>query len=335
MIDSKSLEKRFGIDVILQNLSPEEKYLCINKNILNDSSVEKINHIKDSIFADTKSLLNFMSNTLGVDINLCSTKLPICINELFRLLSEYNMINPYFDPENIDTWCEQSDNFFNLCKNCLEENDMLNPLNVMLNEASTVSDERIKENIFNDLDDNSILLLYGLLTGSYPSYNNGMRQTVYNDIKNNREKSRIGDIILHSLKENETEDFGSVINRYGTDTCKMAQMNGTVIIDELGVIKSISKIGDNKYCVDVLNEDNKTLSTEDVEKINLANSITEYKEALAENPSLTPDKYVFECFDAMKEYPEHYKKLMDKFVNRFPELAQKIEKNFGTDFLNK
>lgn len=335
MIDSKSLEKRFSIDVILQNLSPEERYLCKNKSILNDSSVEKICHINNSIFDTSNDLLKFVSETLGIDINLCNDNLSSCINKLLLEFHDYcTVINPYFNTSNIETWCEEAENLFLRCRNILDECCMLTDGVLVLNEASTVSDERIRENIYNDLDDNSILLLYGLLTNNYSSpYSSDMRNTVFNDIKNNRERSRIGSIILHSLKENNSENFSSIVNNYGLDNCKMAQSNGTVLIDELGTIKSISKVGDNKYVVSTLNESENKLSDEDKEKINLANSLTEYSDALKENPKLSPDKYVIECFDVLREYPEDYKKLMDKFVNRFPELAEKIKKLFGTDFL--
>lgn len=340
MIDSKFLEKRFGIDVILQNLSPEEKYLCTSKNILNDSSISKIDHITNSIFSDSKSLLKFVAEVLDIDVVLDSEHLPSAINDILKVFNEYSIINPYFDINDIETWCDESENIFLQCKNILDNYGLTVQASTVLNEASTVSDDRIKENIYNELDDNSILLLYGLLTNNFNTgYTTEMRHTVFNDIKNNREKSRIGDIILHSLKENNSSNVGSVIGNYGIDVCKKVQTNGTVLLNEFGSIKSISKIGDNKYVVCSLNESTSQLSSEDNEKILLVGTLSDFQNELESHPDTTPDAYVMQHFDDLHSNigimgNSQIKDFFGELSKKSPELAEKIQKEYGSDFMN-
>lgn len=333
MIDSKFLQKRFGIDVILQNLSPEERYVCTNKNILNDSSLSKIDHIQNSVFDDSNDILGFVSEVLDTDINLDTENLSTAINELLKIFSDYSITNPFFDPKNMETWCDGAEKAFLQCRGVLDQCGMLTQNVVVLDESSNVSSERIKQNVYNELDDNSIILLFGLLTGAFPSsYSPDMRDTVFNDIDKNRENSRIGKITLHSLKENESENIGNILCDYDIDTCKKAQTNGTVIFDELGCIKSISKVGDNKYVVDVLNEDGSTLTDEDKEKIRLAGSMSDYKELLANDSGYTVDRYVADTMDML--YDEHdgsATRFYNRIFRKFPDLAKQLASTYKND----
>ena len=254
MVDSINLEKRFGADVIALNLSPEEKYLMDNKHILNDNAMSAVDHIISTPFSDSKDVLVFLSDILNVDIDLCNEHLPKFINEVLKCFQEYCGMNPYFDKSKPESWCDGLDGVFNICKQLIYDYNLECGSNVNLSE-NNVPDDKLKENIYKDLDDNSILLLYGLLTGNYNTgYTSGMRDTIYNDIKRNGEKSSVGRVVLHSLKENESMNFSNLLENYDMDLCKNVQNNGTVLFSDDDCIKSIIKLGDNKYCIEVLSE---------------------------------------------------------------------------------
>lgn len=256
MVDSKMLKNRFGVNVVTCNLSPEERYLLSEKNVLNESAKVKIKHLNESVFDSTEEMLAFVSNNLETDVDLCNDSSPDNINSMFKAFDDYSLVNPHFDPERIETWCDGVENTLHTCAGIIDQNNV-EMTEIPLNEdgSMNVPDNVLKDNIYKDLDDNSILLLYGMLTGNFSTgYVSDMRNTIYNDIKRNKENSPVGRVVLHSLKESNSMSFGSLVESYKVDICKMAQKNKTVLFEESGFVKAISKMGKNKYSVITLNE---------------------------------------------------------------------------------
>lgn len=249
MVKSENIIESFGADVVSINLSPEEIFLLKNKNILSSSAVDKVQHLINSSFDDCGSLLKFLSKTLGVDINLLSENIPQFINDCLNIFSEVEAVNPEFDHTKSHTWCEHVDEALN------EANNMISNMSDFstLNESDNIPDEKIKENIYNDLDNNSIVLLYGLMTGSYSiPYSKTMRDTLYNEVKNKKNDSSVGRVVLHSLKE-DAIGLGDLMENYDFETCKNVQSQKTLVLEDGENIIAIAKVGNNEYIVEKIN----------------------------------------------------------------------------------
>jgi len=213
MTDTVNLVEKFGSEVIKENLDTKENYVFDKTGKILDESKHKISHLHNGVFPDSKSLVSFLSEYGGIEINLMSENLPSQINQSAKLISDYkNILNPSLSIENHDTWDVNFDRVLNQC--CSLFSVMVEDVEENLNEVrADISNADIQELIEKDLDDNSILLMNGMITGNYETrYNDGMRFIVYNHVKNNREKTPAGRIILSSLKEGNNS-FSDIINK--------------------------------------------------------------------------------------------------------------------------
>lgn len=245
---ASNLIESYGSDVVFLNLTPEEIFLIKNKDTFLDTAKDKLQHLTYSPFKNSEELIMFISRLLGADINLVSDYTPEFINNALREFHEIKCVNSHFDPNKPNTWCELVD------ESLIGLNDML-PVHieeVSLSESDSVTDDKIKENIYTDLDDNSVRLLYGLMTNSYSMpYNKAMRDTIYNEVKNKKNDSAVGRVVLHSLKE-EAVGLSDLMEHHGMDVAKEVQTRKTYVFDFEGDMFACARIGDNQYLIEKL-----------------------------------------------------------------------------------
>lgn len=250
MVDLNTLKSRYGINIINANLNSGEKHVSNNLSIMSESASMKIKHLSESAFDTTQDMLSFVASNLDVDINLGCENIDSHINNMFMLFDEYGMINPHFDPTKIETWCDGLNGVMNSCHDILNQNTEIVQYGLNEDGSMDVPDSVVRENIYKDLDDNSILLLYGMLTGNFnSSYISEMRNTIYNDVSRNKNNSQVGRVVLHSLKENNVVGFGSLLESFGIEACKKVQNGKTMLFENGSSITAISRYGNNKYVV--------------------------------------------------------------------------------------
>lgn len=243
-----NLIERFGSDIVNLNLNPEEIFLLKNKGVLSGDTEDKLRHLEDSPFDNLEELVKFISRLLGVDIPLISDDSAKFLNEMLFEFYEVRCVNPHFDPSKPNTWCELIDNSL-----ITASETMPNHVTVMeLSESSNVSDSKIKENVYDSLDDDSVRLLYGLMTGSYSlPYNRGMRDTVYNEVKNKKNDSAVGRVVLHSLKEGAV-GLHDLMESHGIDVAMEVQSKDVHVFDKDGCVFACNRMGDNQYIIQKL-----------------------------------------------------------------------------------
>ena len=254
MIDANQIISNFGEDVLLENLSSESKYIFNKTKMLDSKAQESTRHLLSPVFLSSNELISFLAEFNLGEIDLCSESINSSINDSLLLFFEYKgLINPSFSYSTPETWdnildkiVSESVALFELYdgKNNSVEEDLFEV-------RADISNEQIRKACFDDLDDNSILLMYGLITGKYTTdYSEDMRHTVFNHVKNNRERTSAGKIILGTLRESAV-GIDKIVGKYGLNESKKVQKNRISLLEFDGSVHSIQRIGNNKYSINI------------------------------------------------------------------------------------
>jgi hypothetical protein len=183
-VDSISPENFYNITNNLTNITKENlfKYLLSNQSFIKPSCITN-----DCVHDIKIKLSDGIKEKIDLNSVIDPTLLEFINSTIGEIGQKYN-----FEPMAI----------------------MVIELNESLDISEKASNEEIKNIIFNVLDNNSILLLHGLTTNEFTSeYEDSMRFTVFNHIKNNRQKTLPGKIILGTyFNESKTVELPEIVD---------------------------------------------------------------------------------------------------------------------------
>ena len=251
MVDINNLRYKFGEEVVNLNLDGKDLFVYDETGSLPEDALDRINHLINSGFDNIEEVLSFISDSYDADIDLNSESLALVINESLKRIREYRIGNPFFSPEDVETWDDDVNSLFNDLETILNDNGIVNGMEVsgLFENRAEISNEQIKKMIYEDMDENSILMLYGVVTNNFVlEYEPSMRYTVFNNVKNNREKSEAGRLVLGLLNENSVK-LSSILKKHGFGLCKDIQKCGVYVLNEDKKIYSVIHNGNNKYLI--------------------------------------------------------------------------------------
>lgn len=243
MVDVTSIINSFGEEIFLLNLDPKSLRVYEKTDKITEECYANLGHLINSKFASVDSVLKFISNYASFEIDLMSDKLLGAINDtLVHFHNSVDMLCPNFDPENCETW--------NLvvttrATQCLMHYPVYQrEVQMQLNEG-IVENSEIKDAVFNQMDENSILALYGLSTGHYPSsYDYTMRETIYQDAVKNGEKSMMGRVLMSSIRRDPV-NMSALLESISVAKMKVLQSKQSIKVNEGKTL--IFRSGNNKF----------------------------------------------------------------------------------------
>lgn len=241
MINTAEIVSSFGEAVLFENLDIQQKYLYSIGESISDTKSNGLVHLHESCVNNNNELYNFMSSFNMGDVDLNSKNLPRNINNTLLAIYEHKkFVNTKFSVDNPNTWCRSLNSTM---KNCLSEFEVL-PDSL----CEELDPTKIRK-VINDMDDNSLVLLYGLVTGDYAKEaDDSMRRTVIGELNSKGLDSEVGRVLRQTLGECSST-LGKIMEEHSVDLCESIQskVNFTFISNDIEY--NVSRLGYDKYHV--------------------------------------------------------------------------------------